>query len=102
MNSIEGTGSAQPTRHPYDTKRPHAPEAPKQAKKPPADSIDLSKAGRELAREDSAGKPAARQALIEAARRRLDSGKLDNLQALRRAAKKLMESGDLHRTPDED
>lgn len=66
-----------------------------QAQKPTSDQIEFSQQARKAV--DNKAPNQDREALVEAARRKLDSGELDNPGVYEKTAAKLLKSGDLEK-----
>ncbi len=100
MNRIEGPGA--PRRPTQTDKAPsRRPSAqPKGASQAKPDSVDISDDARKLIEQQPAPAP-FREARIEAARRKLASGELDQAEAYAKAAEKLLRSGELKKVKDD-
>jgi anti-sigma28 factor (negative regulator of flagellin synthesis) len=95
MNRIEGGRPLnQVTPADAQTAKP-AKAAGRKPAKPGQDQIEFSQTAREMGK--STGAKPTRDALIEAARRKLESGELDSPGAYERTAAKLLKSGDLEK-----
>ncbi len=93
MNRIEGGRMPGPVPPPDAEAAKRAKETEQTTAKRGEDQIEFSQQAREIA--ESPGEKLSRDARIEAARRKLESGELETLEAYRTAAEKLLKSGDL-------
>jgi len=94
MSHVQGPGASDAVRPIRTPRVASKPTAPASTQKPVADTIELSDAARRLA-EAKPEDASAREALIESARIKLESGELYTPAAARRAAEQLLKSGDL-------
>jgi anti-sigma28 factor (negative regulator of flagellin synthesis) len=103
MNRIDGASPADGARRAYGPERKDKDKTPlsSSVKKQSSDSINLSANAKKLAENKGAGNQ-SREAMIEEARKRLESGELYDIKALRNAAHNLLQSDDLNAVSDED
>ena len=96
MNGIDAQGPVgpQPT---TDAQKSAGHAAGQNKTRRPADRIELSDQAKQLLK-DSAVEGASREEIVEASRRRLESGELYTPEAFKKAAKNLLDSGGLDGT----